>query len=288
MKVLRSSLFRQFCTSKPKNAVKSVLPAKDLIDALFDKTILYEDLAKEEFQSVRLSLSEHLKGEQSSSRVPGHKIVAVFNDLIEKNIFNQKGTEIILNLIVSALDKEQDDNMSGFYKGMMIDSETWFQNNLLTKLEVVLILLDNFPSGISQELVLNLDDSLTAAFLNKTEELDSFKAISATIMTIRANQSLKKNGKQELSKAVAALNNLKPVYQEKLDQALNGTNLEAMVTILELLQYSDTNLSNTSKVMIHLESYFKNEQSEPITRDMLIQVGHIEAAFLCSLKIQNR
>lgn len=288
LRAWRPALLRQFCSGKTKQTVTHKESAKNLFDDIYDKKVTVDEQVHNHYHRIKEQLQIQLNSKGIATRISATKAGYVFSSFLDKNYFNREHSLVLLTFILSLVKLEPNENMGSLYKGLLLEADTWFQKNLPIKLDVLIMLIEHSPAEVTNELVSSLDESLANVLTNKNEELNAFEAIGVAMKIYQLNQTLKENKKQELHKSIPEIVNLRAIYQEKLDLALTGKDLEAMVHTLELLQYTDSDLSNTKIIIDHLEDYFTKDESASISIELLTKVAQIQVALLWTFKIETR
>lgn len=278
-KVWRSALLRRFCATKPKGQPRTKLDRTQYFNLVFDRKINLEEEVHENYSKVRGFLGEQYRLDHKSQHVPAARVGTLFSAMVEKNFFNNPGSEIMLTYMLSLINENANEEMTSFFKGIAVDSEAWFLKNLPTKLEVLVMLLEFSAADISAEVVSSIDESLATVLSGQTADLSPFEAMEATVKVLQINRILKDSAKPTLTKTTLALDGLKSVYASEQEKALSGDSLPSMVHSLELLHYTDADAANTKRLTDNLDAYVRKNGISSLTVEMWPKVRSDNSAF---------
>jgi hypothetical protein len=254
----RPALLRQFCAAKPKHAASRKADANHYFNLIYERKYSLEEELQNGFPLLRPLLADMTKPEYLPHYVPALRAAEVFRVLVEKNLLKNSGSELFVTYLLNNIDPENKEGMQAFFKAYDVDHESWSASNLLTKLDVLLVLLEHSPSEVYAEFVASLDETIAQIAREHHKELDASTAVEVAAMILHVNAILKENFKPQLTKSVESIKQLQVQFEGLLDKAKKGESLQAVVEVLDFMHFKENNLSNTTKLLQTIEAKVKS------------------------------
>lgn len=269
-----SRLARLFCKTAKEALHRPRSDPTQVFNMIHEGKLNLEHEARENYSKLRSIVRQITREDASPQYVPSHRAADVFRKLVEQNLLTNPGSEFLVTYLICNMNPESADKMAGFYKAFTLDHEGWTIGNLKTKLEVLIILLEFSPYEISMELVSAVDETTSTLIDKNAPHLAPFEAMDVATSILHINHLLKKSHKPELSKSLNQMDKLYSIFSAELQEVEQGSNLKAMIHVLDLLHLMPDNVSNCRNILGAIESRITKdgEEGETLPEDYWIKV----------------